>query len=61
VLIKAKFEFERADFEKEITLRMIYQDEAGETLTFGQKGGEWKFIDSFFFHIIESPMIDFSK
>ncbi len=60
VLIKVKFEFEGTDFEKEIKLRLIYQDETGETLSFGQKGGEWKFIDSFFFHKIEHLAIDFS-
>ena len=42
--------------ETEIKLRMIYQNEKGENLVFGQEGGQWKFIDSFFFHKIEYPI-----
>ena len=55
VMVNVKFEFEQQDFETEIKLRMIYQNEKGENLVFGQSGGEWKFIDSFFFHKIEYP------
>lgn len=56
LMINVKFEFEQKDFETEIKLRMIYQNENGENLVFGQEGGEWKFIDSFFFHKIEYPI-----
>lgn len=55
VMITVKFEFERKNFETEIKLHMIYQNEKGENLIFGQEGGQWKFIDSFFFHKIEYP------
>lgn len=55
VIVNVKFEFEQQDFETEIKLRMIYQNEKGENLVFGQSDGEWKFIDSFFFHQIEYP------
>lgn len=56
LMINVKFEFEQKDFEIEIKLRMIYQNDNGENLVFGQEGGEWKFIDSFFFHKIEYPI-----
>ncbi len=56
VMITVKYEFEHKDFETEIKLRMIYQNEKGENLVFGQEGGQWKFIDSFFFHKIEYPI-----
>lgn len=55
VMVAVKYEFEDKDFETEIKLRMIYQNEKGENLIFGQDGGQWKFIDSFFFHKIEYP------
>ncbi len=55
VMITVQFEFEQKDYETEIKLRMIYQNEKGENLVFGQAGGQWKFVDSFFFHKIEYP------
>ncbi len=55
VMVNVKYEFEQKEFETEIKLRMIYQNEKCENLVFGQEGGQWKFIDSFFFHKIEYP------
>lgn len=56
VMVNIKYEFEQRNFETEIKLRMIYQNENGANLVFGQEGGQWKFIDSFFFHKIEYPI-----
>ncbi len=56
VMVNVKFVFEENVFQIEIKLRMIYQNENGENLVFGQEGGEWKFIESFFFHKIEYPI-----
>ncbi|OJU75382.1 MAG: hypothetical protein BGO09_03795 [Bacteroidetes bacterium 47-18] len=56
VLVNVVIEFEEKDYELEIKLRMIYQNEKGEYLVLGQKNGEWKFMESFFFHKIESLM-----
>jgi len=55
IMIVVKYEFEQEEFETEIKLRMIYQNENGENLVFGQEGGQWKFIDSLFFDKIEYP------
>ncbi len=44
--------FEGKEYNKEITLRLIYDGLNGEILIFGDKGGQWKFIESFF-HTIE--------
>lgn len=55
IMIVVKYEFEQEEFETEIKLRMIYQNENDENLVFGQEGGQWKFIDSFFFDKIEYP------
>lgn len=55
VMINVNYEFEQKVFETEIKLRMIYQNEKGENLVFGQDGGQWNFIDSFFFYKIEYP------
>lgn len=38
-------------FEKEITLRLIYEGDNYEILIFGDKGGQWRFIDSFFHQV----------
>ncbi|MBB6004288.1 hypothetical protein [Arcicella rosea] len=53
VYLNVIIEYAQKDYELEIKLRMIYQNEKGDTLVIGQKNGEWKFIDSFFFHKIE--------
>jgi hypothetical protein len=55
VFVDVQFEFEQHDYEIEIKLRMIYQNKEGGTLVLGQDNGEWKFIESFFFHKIEFP------
>jgi hypothetical protein len=44
--------FEEKEYKKEITLRFIYDGLNGEFLVFGHKGGQWKFIESFF-HTID--------
>jgi hypothetical protein len=42
--------------EESITLRMIYQGLEGETLILGDKNGQWKFIENFFYRL-ESLLI----
>lgn len=43
--------FNNEQYEKEITLRLIYQGPNDEILIIGDKGGQWKFIENFFHHI----------
>ncbi|MCW3074626.1 MAG: zinc chelation protein SecC [Flaviaesturariibacter sp.] len=38
-------------FEKEIKLRLIYEDNQGSTLILGEPGGSWTFIEDFFYNI----------
>ncbi|AZA55362.1 zinc chelation protein SecC [Chryseobacterium sp. G0201] len=45
--------FNEKEYVEEILLRMIYENEQNENLVFGQSGGIWKIIDSFFFAKIE--------
>lgn len=42
--------FEHIDkqYNKEITLRFIYEGMDGEMLIIGETGGQWKFIENFF-------------
>lgn len=56
VNVKVQIKFGQKDFNLEIKLRMLYQNDQGENLIFGEPGGEWKFIDSFFFSKIEYLM-----
>lgn len=56
VIIVVTYEFENQKFETEIKFRMIYKNENGESMIFGQEGGQWKFIDNFFFQKIQSPL-----
>lgn len=49
------FEYRNKIYEKKIKMRMIYQNENGDYMILGQVGGNWKIIDSFFFHEIEYP------
>ena len=44
--------FKEKEYKKEITLRLIYEGLNGEILIFGDKGGQWKFIETFF-HMID--------
>lgn len=37
--------------EKNVTLRFIYKDQHNKMLIFGDKGGQWKFIENFFYQI----------
>lgn len=55
IMVKIKFQYQEEDIDTIIKLRMIYQNDEGESMVFGQKGGNWKFIDSCFFHQIEYP------
>lgn len=55
VYLKVYIEYLQKEYDFEIKMRMIYQDENGKSMVLGQNGGEWKFIDSFFFHKIEYP------
>ncbi|WP_367914782.1 hypothetical protein [Leadbetterella sp. DM7] len=56
VLVNVIVEFEGRNYEVEIRLRMICQNEKVDGVILGQKNGEWKFISSFFFHKIELLM-----
>lgn len=40
--------FEEKEYNKQITLRLIYNGPDDEILVFGDQGGQWKFIESFF-------------
>lgn len=53
IKMKVDVSFQEKEYTKEIMLRLIYQNEDGETMVFGQKGGKWKFVDAFFFSKIE--------
>lgn len=41
--------YNEVKYQKEINLRLIYQDENGTPLIFGDKKGKWLFIDAFFY------------
>lgn len=56
VYLKVKLEYLQKEYELDIRMRMIYQDESGKSLVLGQENGKWKFIESFFFHKIEYPI-----
>ncbi|MBT2620362.1 hypothetical protein [Chryseobacterium sp. ISL-6] len=45
--------FNEIEYAKEIMLRMLYQNEQRENMVYGQSGGVWRYMDSFFFHKIE--------
>lgn len=51
VTIEVIIEYEGKMHEESITLRMIYQGLKGETLILGDKNGQWKFIESFFYRL----------
>jgi hypothetical protein len=44
-------EYEGKMHEESITLRMIYQGLEGETLILGDRNGQWKFIENFFYRL----------
>ncbi|WP_407517516.1 hypothetical protein [Elizabethkingia anophelis] len=58
VKVKVIVLFNETDYVKEIVLRMLYQNEQGENMVYGQIGGIWKYMDSFFFHKID--MLDWN-
>lgn len=51
VTLSVEIIYEEKEYNKEITLRLIYDGLNGEILVFGDKGGQWKFIESFFHKI----------
>ncbi|AZA57104.1 hypothetical protein [Chryseobacterium shandongense] len=57
VKVKVIVLFNELEYTKEILLRMLYQNDQGENMVYGQVGGVWKYMDSFFFHEID--MIDY--
>lgn len=59
VKVKTVILFNECEYVKEILLRMLYQNEQGENMVYGQADGVWKYMDSFFFHKIEMLDWDF--
>lgn len=59
VVVKVAVFFNNIEYSKEILLRMIYQNEQRENMVYGQNGGIWRYMDSFFFHKIEMLELDF--
>ncbi|MDR2906496.1 MAG: hypothetical protein LBU91_00705 [Bacteroidales bacterium] len=51
VTLTISVEYNNKQHDKQITLRFIYQGTNGEVLIFGDTGGQWKFIESFFHQI----------
>ncbi|CAD0218286.1 hypothetical protein [Chryseobacterium sp. JV274] len=58
IKVKVIILFNETEYTKEILLRMLYQNEQGENMVYGQTGGIWKYMDSFFFQKIE--MLDWN-
>ncbi len=58
VIVKAVIFYKENEYIKEIVLRMLYQNDQGENMVYGQAGGVWKYMDSFFFHKID--MLDWN-
>lgn len=59
VVAKVLVSFNNIEYSKEILLRMLYQSEQRENVVYGQTGGTWRYMDSFFFHKIEMLEWDF--
>lgn len=53
ILSKLTIVSENKEYELEIKVRMIYNDENSNTMVLGQEGGEWKFAETSFFYKIE--------
>ncbi len=51
VTFSVSINYNQIDYQKKITLRLLYNGPNGETLIFGDKGGQWNFIESFFHEI----------
>jgi len=51
VTISVTFEYENKQYEKKITLRLIYEGINREILIIGDKGGQWKYIENFYYEI----------
>lgn len=48
VTLSVEILYEEKEYKKDITLRFIYEGPNGELVVFGEEGGKWKFIESFF-------------
>ena len=51
IILMVTIDYENKKFNKQFTLRFIYQDSNGNILIFGDRNGLWKFIESFFHQI----------
>ena len=51
VTLTMTIEHDNKQHDKEITLRFIYDGPKGEILIFGDTGGQWRFIENFFYQI----------
>lgn len=48
ITFEISLEYENSTYEKQITLRFIYEGLNGDILVIGDQGGQWKFIENFF-------------
>lgn len=55
VELKINFSCEKNVFEKNIKMRLIYKSKENETMVYGQKNGNWKFLGSYTFNEIQYP------
>lgn len=53
VEIEIDFNFENSNFKKKMKMRLIYKSIEKETLVYGQKNGNWKFLGSYMFSDIQ--------
>lgn len=51
VTLATIIEYDNKLYDKEITLRFIYDSDNAEILIFGDEGGQWRFIENFFHQI----------
>ena len=51
ITLSTTIEHDNKRHEKQFVLRFIYEGNNGEILIFGDKGGQWRFIENFFHQI----------
>lgn len=51
ITLSTTIEHDKKLHEKQLVLRFIYEGNKGEILIFGDKGGQWRFIENFFHQI----------
>ncbi len=51
VTLSTTFEYKDKRHDKQFVMRFIYKGDKGDILIFGDKGGQWRFIENFFHQI----------